>query len=494
MSDEEPTKANSNTSSLGGSNLKPASSLKPASNLKPASGFQPVSNQAVPSVAERFTDVVQKVTDQIKSCNNILIALSKNPNIDEISAALALTFILDKIGKYVTAIYSGETPNIIAFLKPEQTFEKNTNSLQDFIIALNKEKADHLRYKIEGDFVNVYITPYKTTISEKDLEFSQGNFNVDLVISIDVETAESLDVALSEYGRIMHDATAINITVNPAGRFAELEWSDPSRSSVCEMISVLAEKLDYTEYDEATATALLTGIVSATEHFSNARTTPEVLALSSKLMASGADQQLISTSIMQKVESRETTNSEQSTEISSTSPIVEPSQFVVENPQITVDSTQPAIDSTSIPEVPPLIPAPSLAPSSPTAPILNSAPLISPTPPVSSTPSVSLTPDPTAPVSSTPFPQENIVIPPAPVPDIDFSLPTLPPTPITPPSAKDVIPAPSASPVQAPVPVPTISENPIVSSVSPAPVPILPAPTPSIPPTSVPPLTPSQQL
>ena len=253
----------------------------------------------VQSIAEQLGNVPKKIAEKIKSSNNILVALSRDPNVDEISAAIGLTMILNKLGKHVTAIYSGKTPNTLEFLKPEQTFEKNTNSLQDFIIALHKDKADHLRYKIEGDYVKVYITPYKTTISQTDFEFSQGDFNVDLVISIDVENAESLDGALSEYGRIMHDATAVNITTNQAGRFAELEWSDPSESSVCEMIVILSGYLDQTEFDQPTATALLTGIVSATDRFSNARTTSETMQVSSRLMQAGADQQLISSNIMQ---------------------------------------------------------------------------------------------------------------------------------------------------------------------------------------------------
>ncbi len=251
------------------------------------------------SITDRLSDKLQKVADEIDKANNILVALSKNPSVDEISAALALTMILDSLGKHVTAIYSGETPNTLEFLRPNETFEKNTSSLQDFIIALDKEKADHLIYKVEGDYVKVYITPYKTTLTEKDFEFSQGDFNVDLVISLNVSSGELLDAALSEYGRIMHDATAINITTGEAGRFAELEWNEPSKSSVCEMIADLAEKLGYDNYTQPVATALLTGIVAATERFSNARTTSETMALSSKLMQSGADQQLISTNIMQ---------------------------------------------------------------------------------------------------------------------------------------------------------------------------------------------------
>ena len=329
----------------------------------------------VQSIAEQLGNVPKKIAEKIKSSNNILVALSRDPNVDEISAAIGLTMILNKLGKHVTAIYSGETPNTLEFLKPEQTFEKNTNSLQDFIIALHKDKADHLRYKIEGDYVKVYITPYKTTISQTDFEFSQGDFNVDLVISIDVENAESLDGALSEYGRIMHDATAVNITTNQAGRFAELEWSDPSESSVCEMIVILSGYLDQTEFDQPTATALLTGIVSATDRFSNARTTSETMQVSSRLMQAGADQQLISSNIMQPtapttIDTAPTSSDAPSAPTSSDAPLA-PSDTPSASPEATLTSDKanstdhnPAEPQPTAPAatLEPLIPAPSLIP------------------------------------------------------------------------------------------------------------------------------------
>ena len=114
-----------------------------------------------PAPAPVKTSVIDQVAEKIRTSDNVLIALSKDPSVDELSGALGLTFILDKMGKHATAIFSGAVPNAIEFLEPEKTFEVNTNSLQDFIIALDKEKADHLRYKIEGDFVKVFITPYR---------------------------------------------------------------------------------------------------------------------------------------------------------------------------------------------------------------------------------------------------------------------------------------------------------------------------------------------
>ncbi|MFV0484744.1 MAG: hypothetical protein ACK5MU_00725 [Candidatus Saccharimonadales bacterium] len=252
-----------------------------------------------PVTAKPTNDIVAQVAERIKTSDNVLIALSKDPSVDELSAAIGLTFLLDKMGKHATAIFSGAVPNAIEFLEPEKTFEVNTNSLQDFIIALDKDKADHLRYKIDGNYVKVYITPYKTTIDETDLEFSHGDFNVDLVVALDVSSAEDLDKALSEHGRIMHDASAINISTAAPGKFGDMQWSDPAASSVSEMICVLADKLKDKEnlLDKPIATAFLAGIVAATSRFSNEHTAPSTMTMASKLMEAGADQQLISSSI-----------------------------------------------------------------------------------------------------------------------------------------------------------------------------------------------------
>lgn len=245
-------------------------------------------------------DYMRRIIDKIRNSENILVALSRDPSVDEMAAAIGLTMFLDGLQKHTTAIYSGMTPDALQFLQPAETFESNTDSLQDFIIALSKDKADHLRYKLDGDFVKVYITPYKTVLSEGDLEFSHGDFNVDLVLALGVPQATDLDAALSEYGRIMHDATTVDITCDAPGRFGEIEWSDPGASSVCEMVTklIFAMQPKGETVDKEIATALLTGIVAATGRFSNNRTNSETMQLASKLMSMGADQQLIASNVI----------------------------------------------------------------------------------------------------------------------------------------------------------------------------------------------------
>ncbi len=244
----------------------------------------------------------QQVVEKIKEADKILVTVSDSPSVDALSAALGLALLLDKQEKYATTIFSGETPPAIAFLEPEKTFDDTTDSLRDFIIALNKEKADHLRYKVEGDSVKIFITPYKTNISQDDLEFSQGDYNVELIIALGVSDQHHLDKALETHGQILHDATVITMTAgDQSSDLGGIDWHDANSSSLSEMVTGLAEAMKDDKkkslLDGPIATALLTGIVAETDRFSNENTSSKVMTVAASLMAAGADQQLIATEL-----------------------------------------------------------------------------------------------------------------------------------------------------------------------------------------------------
>jgi hypothetical protein len=245
------------------------------------------------------TNALNQIVDKVKDSNNILVTVNTNPSVDELSAALGITLLLNKLDKHATAVFSGDVPPAIDFLKPDKTFENTVDSLRDFIIALDKEKADHLRYKVEGDMVKIFITPYRTTINDKDLDFSQGDYNVETVLAIGVKSEKDLDHALESHGKILHDATVTSISLSAPSNLGGIEWTDASASSYSEMLYSLAEKVvaGRGDIDEQIANAFLTGIVAATDRFSNSKTSSNVMTIAAQLMAAGANQQLIATKL-----------------------------------------------------------------------------------------------------------------------------------------------------------------------------------------------------
>lgn len=246
----------------------------------------------------------QQIVDRIKKSTNILVTVSRDPSVDELAAALSLTLMLNKLDKHATAVFSGVVPATMEFLKPNKTFENTVDSLRDFIIALDKEKADRLRYKVEEDVVRIFITPYRTTLSQDDLKFSQGDFNVELIVALGVDQKDDLDSAITAHGRILHDAATVTINANSdKNSLGEVDWSDDKASSLCEMLMSLSEALKPNLLDEQIATALLTGLVSATERFRNDKTSPKVMTMAAQLMAAGANQQLIADELEEAAES-----------------------------------------------------------------------------------------------------------------------------------------------------------------------------------------------
>lgn len=275
---------------------------EPVAPEQPQQVQQPLADQQQqPTPAEPVENLVSQIVTAINNGKNMLVTVGSNPSVDELASALGLTVVLGKIGKHTTAVFSGKIPAAMEFLDPEKTFEDTVDSLRDFIIALDKEKADKLRYKVEDEVVKIFITPYKTVITQRDLQFSQGDFNVDVVIALGALNRDELDKAITAHGRILHDATVVSINAGiQKSNLGTVNWNDGEASSVAEMLLTLTDQLDTQLLDAQSATAFLTGIVAETSRFSNEKTSPKVMTLAAQLMAAGANQQLIASNLRQE--------------------------------------------------------------------------------------------------------------------------------------------------------------------------------------------------
>ena len=258
----------------------------------------------------------KQLINKIKSVNNILVTVSRDPSVDELASALALTLALNKLGKRSVAVFSGQIPRSIHFLNPEKTFEDNADSLRDFIISLSKDKADRLKVRPDGDFVKVYITPYRTKITPDDLRFDEGDFNIELIVAIGVSSRDELDASIASHGKIFHNAVTATLNLGKLhDALGMISWQDNEAGCYAQMCYELVNSLNSGEHpliDEPVATALLTGVVAATDQFRNAITSPAIMTLSANLMSKGANQQLI-TSELEAADETTSLDDEQST-------------------------------------------------------------------------------------------------------------------------------------------------------------------------------------
>ena len=54
-----------------------------------------------------MADVLNQIVEKVKESNNILVTVSANPSVDELSAALGITLLINKLNKHATAVFSG---------------------------------------------------------------------------------------------------------------------------------------------------------------------------------------------------------------------------------------------------------------------------------------------------------------------------------------------------------------------------------------------------
>jgi hypothetical protein len=95
----------------------------------------------------------------------------------------------------------------------------------------------------------------------------------------------------------LHDATVVSVNNQDGAQLGTMNLTDLMASSLCEMVTSLSDGLRADLLDAQIATALLTGIVAETKRFSNEKTSPRTMTASSKLMAAGANQQLVASKL-----------------------------------------------------------------------------------------------------------------------------------------------------------------------------------------------------
>src|SRR4051812_36866096 len=104
----------------------------------------------------------QQTSEAIRQAETILILTGQHPTMDQAASTVALATILRKFGKKVTAIISDGLPNQASIL-PAGELDRSLAGQRDFILKvdLTKTEVDKLRYAVEGNKLNIYITPFK---------------------------------------------------------------------------------------------------------------------------------------------------------------------------------------------------------------------------------------------------------------------------------------------------------------------------------------------
>lgn len=238
----------------------------------------------------------EKMIALIEKSKKILLVNPHNPNEDSLCASFAFYQFLLKKQKKVTLFLAKSITEKLSFLKKPEKIINTLAGSRDFTLIFNTKynKIMKIRTEEKDQEYVIRITPEKGSINPKDFSFVPSEFNYDLVITFGVSGFEDLGEVYQENSDLFFEVPKINIDNQSANdNFAQANLVNVTASSVCE---VCAEKIlddDEELLDEQIAQSLLTGIISQTEGFQKATTTPKSMVIAAKLMKHKANQAII---------------------------------------------------------------------------------------------------------------------------------------------------------------------------------------------------------
>lgn len=235
----------------------------------------------------------QQSVELIKQANHILLVTGRETNNDQLAAMVALDLVLQRAGKQVSAIITGDMPKARQILDV-RGISRDLTGIRDFIIRLDTTgvEVDKLRYETNENNLEVIISPFSGNFTKENATFDYGAFKFDLVVVIGCSQISRIDKILEENPTIFDGLHLINIDNHSSNEnYGSVNFVDPQASSVCEMLVGVMESVAQGMIDYHVATAVLTGIMTATKCFTDSNTTAKSLTIAAQMMSGGAKQQ-----------------------------------------------------------------------------------------------------------------------------------------------------------------------------------------------------------
>ena len=225
--------------------------------------------------------------DKLSRARNILIAVTKDSNLDALAAGLALYLSLKKVGKIASIMAKepnvGEARQLYAIDKIGSTNDKN-----DLLITVNNaiKNVDKVTYYLEGDQLKIVVHSLQNTngISKEDIFLENTATKPDLIFAIGYESANQLKQEITHEQNIDPNRWIISINVgNMTDKFAQVHFNDESSNSLSELTTKLLQELSL-PLNEDISFNLYSGVKFATNSFSPQSTNQSALAVAQYLL------------------------------------------------------------------------------------------------------------------------------------------------------------------------------------------------------------------
>lgn len=241
----------------------------------------------------------QQASEAIRQAQSILLVTGQRPNIDQVASMVALTHALRKLDKKVSALITDRVPGGAQFVA-KGIVNSSLAGSRDFIMQLNlaKGEVDKVKYTVEEGKLNVHVTPFSGSFTGNDVSFSQGDYHFDLIIALGVPRRANLDRIFEQNPNLLTSVPMLNLDYHRINeQHGAINLLETNSSTLSEMVLALTESVQGGLLDKDMATALLAGIMAATDRFTAPSTTAKSMTVAAQMLAAGADQQKVTKEI-----------------------------------------------------------------------------------------------------------------------------------------------------------------------------------------------------
>lgn len=232
-----------------------------------------------------------KISELISFGKIIAIVVPKNPNLDQMGAALSLYLSLKDSGKSVT-IATPEQPlvEVSSLVGIDQVKTNLGPGFGDLVVSFpyKEGEIDKVSYTLEDGFLNIVVKAGELGFSfnPRDVKFTKPQGAPEVLFVMGASRISDLGKLFDPEN--LKDTKVVNIDNNPSNQgFGDVVLVSERLSSISEQVASLIVSLNL-KMDVDIAQNLLSGISFATNNFQDSKTSPLAFEMAGVLMKHGA--------------------------------------------------------------------------------------------------------------------------------------------------------------------------------------------------------------
>ncbi len=235
---------------------------------------------------------LQQVFEHIQKYQKIAIMGPQNPSVDVVAAMSALASGLTALKKTVTLVAEGGVPDRVWFLPFTDTMQPLRVDAAHLIISVDTSNAKlaELSYDSLPDKLQIFLSPKEGKFLPHDVTVHAGEFPFELIIVVGVQTPEQLGAVFTDNTELFYSLPRINIDIHPENQnFGTINVVSIEVSALSELVYHILARFGEVELVPAAATAILAGILAATNNLSTLKTSTTLFPVVADVVAAGAD-------------------------------------------------------------------------------------------------------------------------------------------------------------------------------------------------------------